>query len=166
MVSKLLKNMIRVVHPGSRIRMLTFSHPGSRIKGSKSTQSRIPDPDPQHCIVVAIVFRIRIQFGLWIRIIEPERPRWSAKRERKNLLFEDLAILSGELKASPEDWQVFHEGLNKTVKKIWKKILPCKFFECSVTKHQWIRIWSDQKLIEGSGSGKNHSGSGQLGIRN
>jgi hypothetical protein len=30
--------MIRVVHPGSRIRMLTFSHPGSRI----------PDPDPQH----------------------------------------------------------------------------------------------------------------------
>ncbi len=31
--------MIRVVHPGSRIRMLTFSHPGSR--GQKSTQSRI-----------------------------------------------------------------------------------------------------------------------------
>jgi hypothetical protein len=30
--------MIHVVHPGSRIRMLTFSHPGSRI----------PDPDPQH----------------------------------------------------------------------------------------------------------------------
>jgi hypothetical protein len=29
--------------------MLTFSHPGSRIQGSKSTQSRIPDPDPQHC---------------------------------------------------------------------------------------------------------------------
>ncbi len=49
MVSKLLKNLIRVVHPGSRIRMLTFSHPGSRIQGSKSTQSRIPDPDPQHC---------------------------------------------------------------------------------------------------------------------
>jgi hypothetical protein len=39
--------MIRVVHPGSRIRMLTFSHPGSR--GQKGTQSRIPDPDPQHC---------------------------------------------------------------------------------------------------------------------
>jgi hypothetical protein len=38
--------MIRVVHPGSRIRMLTFSHPGSR--GQKGTQSRIPDPDPQH----------------------------------------------------------------------------------------------------------------------
>ncbi len=37
--------MIRVVHPGSRIRMLTFSHPGSR--GQKGTQSRIPDP--QHC---------------------------------------------------------------------------------------------------------------------
>ena len=34
--------MIRVVHPGSRIRMLTFSHPGSRIPGSK----RHPIPDP------------------------------------------------------------------------------------------------------------------------
>ena len=38
--------MIRVVHPGSRILMLTFFHPGSR--GQKGTQSRIPDPDPQH----------------------------------------------------------------------------------------------------------------------
>ncbi len=46
MVSKLLKNMIRVVHPGSRIRMLTFSHPGSRIQGVK--KHPIPDPDPQH----------------------------------------------------------------------------------------------------------------------
>jgi hypothetical protein len=36
--------MIRVVHPGSRIRMLT--DPGSR--GQKGTQSRIPDQDPQH----------------------------------------------------------------------------------------------------------------------
>jgi hypothetical protein len=34
--------MIRVVHPRSRIRMLTFSHPGSRIQGSK----RHPIPDP------------------------------------------------------------------------------------------------------------------------
>ena len=34
--------MIRVVHLGSRIRMLTFSHPGSRIQGSK--RSPIPDP--------------------------------------------------------------------------------------------------------------------------
>ncbi len=31
-----------IVHPGSRIRMLTFSHPGSRIQGSK----RHPIPDP------------------------------------------------------------------------------------------------------------------------
>ncbi len=35
--------MIRVVHPGSRIRMLTFSHPGSR--GQKA-------PNPQHCFKV------------------------------------------------------------------------------------------------------------------
>ncbi len=34
--------MIRVVHSGSRIRILTFSHPGSRIQGSK----RHPIPDP------------------------------------------------------------------------------------------------------------------------
>jgi hypothetical protein len=34
--------MIRVVHPGAQIRMLTFSHPGSRIQGSK----RHPIPDP------------------------------------------------------------------------------------------------------------------------
>ncbi len=34
--------MIRVVHPGSRIRMLTFSHPGSRIQGSE--KHPIPDP--------------------------------------------------------------------------------------------------------------------------
>jgi hypothetical protein len=34
--------MIQVVHPGSRIRTLTFSHPGSRIQGSK----RYPIPDP------------------------------------------------------------------------------------------------------------------------
>jgi hypothetical protein len=38
--------MIRVVHPGSRIRMLTF-YP-SRIQGSK--RHPIPDPDPQHCL--------------------------------------------------------------------------------------------------------------------
>ncbi len=37
-----LKNMIRVVHPGSRIRMLTFSQLGFRIQGSK----RHPIPDP------------------------------------------------------------------------------------------------------------------------
>jgi hypothetical protein len=34
--------MIRVVHPGSQILMLTFSHPGSRIQGSK----RYPIPNP------------------------------------------------------------------------------------------------------------------------
>jgi hypothetical protein len=37
--------MIRVVHPGSRIGLLTFSHPGSLIQGSK--RHPIPDPDPQ-----------------------------------------------------------------------------------------------------------------------
>jgi hypothetical protein len=37
-----------VVHPETRIRMLTF-YP-SRIQGSK--RHLIPDPDPQHCIYV------------------------------------------------------------------------------------------------------------------
>ncbi len=41
-----LKNMIRVVHPGSGCWLST--HPWSR--GQKGTQSRIPDPDPQHCL--------------------------------------------------------------------------------------------------------------------
>jgi hypothetical protein len=44
MVFKLQKNMIRVVHPGSRIRMLTFSHPGSRIPDPGVKKHPIPDP--------------------------------------------------------------------------------------------------------------------------
>ncbi len=35
--------------PGSGIRKKPIPDPGSRIQGSKSTRSRIPDPDPQHC---------------------------------------------------------------------------------------------------------------------
>ena len=38
------KNMVL----GSGIRKKPIPDPGSRIQGSKSTQSRIPDPDPQH----------------------------------------------------------------------------------------------------------------------
>ncbi len=50
---------------GSRILMLTFSHPGSRIpdpgsRGQKGTQSRIPDPDPQHWLCVCEIFCITI----------------------------------------------------------------------------------------------------------
>jgi hypothetical protein len=36
--------------PGSGIQKKPIPDPGSRIQGSKSTRSRIPDPDPQHCI--------------------------------------------------------------------------------------------------------------------
>ncbi len=49
---KALEKMIRVVHPGSRIRMLTSTHPGSRIQGPKRHQTRIPDP--QHCSCTTI----------------------------------------------------------------------------------------------------------------
>jgi hypothetical protein len=45
-VRKLLK--IWSWDPGSGIRKKPIPDPGSRIQGSKSTQSRIPDPDPQH----------------------------------------------------------------------------------------------------------------------
>jgi hypothetical protein len=46
--------MILVFYPRSRIRMLTFypswiPDPGSLIQGSK--WRRIPDPDPQHCLL-------------------------------------------------------------------------------------------------------------------
>ncbi len=34
--------------PGSEIRDPEKTYSGSRIQGSKSTRSRIPDPDPQH----------------------------------------------------------------------------------------------------------------------
>jgi hypothetical protein len=64
--------MIRVVHPGSRILMLTFSHPGFRIQGSK--RYPIPDPDPQHCLhgstlrlhssSILTLMRIRIRIRL------------------------------------------------------------------------------------------------------
>ncbi len=33
----------------SEIRDPEKTYSGSRIQGSKSTRSRIPDPDPQHC---------------------------------------------------------------------------------------------------------------------
>ncbi len=51
-----LKNMIRVVHPVSRIRMLTFSHPGSRIQDPGSRVKKAPNPGS----------RIRIRNTVWI----------------------------------------------------------------------------------------------------
>ena len=55
--------MIRVVHPGSRIRILTFSYPGSRIQGSK--RQPIPDPDPQHWNYVSKLSSPQIQMASW-----------------------------------------------------------------------------------------------------
>ena len=53
--------MIRVVHPGSRIPdpdadFLPSRIPDSGSRGQKGTQSRIPDPDPQHCYLVFVLF--------------------------------------------------------------------------------------------------------------
>ncbi len=44
--------MIRIVHPGSGCWLLPIPDPGS--KGHKSTLSRIPDPDPQHCFHMSL----------------------------------------------------------------------------------------------------------------
>ncbi len=60
----------------SRIRMLTFYPPGSRIQGSK--RHRIPDPDPQHWVLLkasffVFIFKLRLWVGflklVWIRRI-------------------------------------------------------------------------------------------------
>ncbi len=56
------KNLFRILDPGSRGQKGT----GSRIQGSKGTGSRIqgskrhriPDPDPQHCILQCILLGI------------------------------------------------------------------------------------------------------------
>jgi hypothetical protein len=53
-VKKLLK--IWTWDPGSGIRDPEKTYSGSRIQGSKSTRSRIPDPDPQHCQDVYVFF--------------------------------------------------------------------------------------------------------------
>jgi hypothetical protein len=48
-VKKLLKYGLGILDPRSGIRDPEKTYSGSRIQGSKSTRSRIPDPDPQHC---------------------------------------------------------------------------------------------------------------------
>jgi hypothetical protein len=49
-------NMIRVVHPGSGSWL--FIHPVSRIQGSK--RHRIPDPDPQPCLLHPFISRLSL----------------------------------------------------------------------------------------------------------
>jgi hypothetical protein len=56
------KKYIWVVHPGSWIRMLTFSHPGIRIQGSK--RHPIPDPGSGSATLdrLPTFFKIRCQY--------------------------------------------------------------------------------------------------------
>ncbi len=56
--------MIRVVHPGSRIRMLTFSHPGPRIQGSK--KHPIPDPGSGSATLLLFPVIIYLLFPVWV----------------------------------------------------------------------------------------------------
>ncbi len=48
---KIVKKLLKIWYwdPGSEIRDPEKTYSGSRIQGSKRHQSRIPDPDPQHC---------------------------------------------------------------------------------------------------------------------
>jgi hypothetical protein len=50
---KIVKKLLKIWSwdPGSEIRDPEKTYSGSRIQGSKSTQSRIPDPDPQHWLL-------------------------------------------------------------------------------------------------------------------
>jgi hypothetical protein len=69
MVSRALRNMIRVVHPesGSRIRILTLTHPDPGSRGQKGTGTWIPDPDPQNCIRLSLGPTQR-NTGLYLRV--------------------------------------------------------------------------------------------------
>jgi hypothetical protein len=51
---KIVKKLLKIWSwdPGSEIRDPEKTYSGSRIQGSKSTQSRIPDLDPQHWLDV------------------------------------------------------------------------------------------------------------------
>ncbi len=52
---KVVKKLLKIWSwdPGSEIRDPEKTYSGSRIQGSKSTRSRIPDPDPQHWLRLA-----------------------------------------------------------------------------------------------------------------
>jgi hypothetical protein len=82
------KNMIRVVHPGSRIRMLTFSHPGSRIPDPGVKKHPIPDPGSGSATLIKS-FTICTNRGLYFgrkRIFIPPPPSeiyiFSPKKQR------------------------------------------------------------------------------------
>ncbi len=64
--------MTQVVHPGSWIRMLTFSHPGSR--GQKGTQSRIPDPDPQHWPLELLIIKGTVPRDFLLQVYHESSP--------------------------------------------------------------------------------------------
>ncbi len=65
--------MIRVVHPGSRIRILTFYL--SRILDPGSKRHRIPDPDPQHCLSESTVLIEDQDVGTGIALIFQKSPK-------------------------------------------------------------------------------------------
>ncbi len=69
---KKIENMIRVVHPGSRIRMMTF-YP-SRIPGSK--RHRIPDPQHVLCCGSELFYPVsglKKALGPWIQDPNPQQ---------------------------------------------------------------------------------------------
>jgi hypothetical protein len=79
---KIVKKLLKIWSwdPGSEIRDPEKTYSGSRIQGSKSTRSRIPDPDPQHCRQpCSLECRYWLHppvRDLWIRLTDFER--WCA----------------------------------------------------------------------------------------
>ncbi len=91
--------MIWAVHPGSRIRMLTFSHPGSRIQGAKRHQ--IPDPDPQHCKGGEkrrpLMLVVSIEDGGFFPILLSEKPPFGRDPDSARIRIQQKSLQSLDL---------------------------------------------------------------------
>jgi hypothetical protein len=135
--------MIRVVHPESRIQMLTFFHPVSRIQGSK--RRPIPDPDPQHCIqqfLTTVRDIINSKPVLWIRIrigsgfngvpgsgSGSRRAKMTHKKDNKfNFLSAVCFLLRAEVFSCSLDISKFAIFDQKTIEKIFSCIFSSSIF--------------------------------------
>ena len=106
-----LGNMIQDVHPGSG--SWFFTHPGSRIQGSK--KHRIPDPDPHHWYLLVLRLRFRIKLvgfedpvGVHECLNQPNK--YKDQQKISWIKIQELAVLSGGLKATLEAWESFNEA--------------------------------------------------------
>ena len=70
---------------GSGIRKKPIPDPGSRIQGSKSTRSRIPDPDPQHwylcCKCGETLWNQPLKITKWVQLYSSRLILWDIKTD-------------------------------------------------------------------------------------